>query len=48
MNPFIIFWTVLIAASIAWYAFLVLYVGLKAGREIRALMVELSKRNSRD
>ncbi|MGH8019403.1 MAG: hypothetical protein ACREIA_14160 [Opitutaceae bacterium] len=35
MNDlFVIFWGVLIAASIFWYGFLVFYVGSKAGREI--------------
>ncbi|MCC6414851.1 MAG: hypothetical protein IT582_02955 [Opitutaceae bacterium] len=39
MNTFfILFWVVLILASIAWYAFLVFYVGLKAGREIKTLI----------
>ena len=44
MSPFIIFWTILIAASIGWYAFLVFYVGIKAAREIRAMTTELGKR----
>jgi hypothetical protein len=35
MNSLLIaFWAVLIVASIAWYGFLVFYVGWKAGREI--------------
>lgn len=38
MNPVLLaFWTVLVAASVAWYAFLVFHVGWKAGREIREL-----------
>lgn len=45
MNTFFIFfWAVLIFASIFWYGFLVFYVGLKAGREIRELTQTLSKR----
>ena len=45
MNTFwIIFWAVLIFTSIFWYGFLVFYVGLKAGREIRELTDTLSKR----
>ena len=36
-SPAIIFWTVLIFASIAWYGYLVFYIGIKAGREIRTL-----------
>ncbi len=39
-TPFVIFWSVLIFASIGWYAFLVFYVGVKAGREIK----EMTKR----
>lgn len=38
MTGFILFWVVLILASIAWYGFLVFYVGIKAGRDIRELM----------
>lgn len=35
MNSLLIaIWAVLIVASIAWYGFLVFYVGWKAGREI--------------
>lgn len=45
MNSlFLVFWTVLIASSIAWYGFLVFYIGLKAGREILALMRTLADR----
>lgn len=43
-SPFVIFWTVLIAASILWYAYLVVYIGFKAGREIRELTKTLSNR----
>lgn len=38
MTFFILFWVVLVLASIAWYGFLVFYVGIKAGRDIRELM----------
>lgn len=38
MNSLLVaFWAVLIFSSIAWYGFLVFYVGWKAGREIRVL-----------
>ena len=30
-SPFVLFWAILTFASIAWYGFLVFYVGLKAG-----------------
>ena len=33
----VMFWTVLIFTSIAWYGFLVFYLGVKGGKEIRAL-----------
>jgi len=45
MSTFwIIFWSALIFASIAWYGFLVFYVGAKAGREIREMTKTLGKR----
>ena len=43
-SPAVIFWAVLIFASIFWYAFLVFYVGIKAGREIREMIRTLSDR----
>ena len=44
MDFFVIFWAVLIFASIAWYGFLVFYVGIKAAREIREMTTTLTKR----
>lgn len=44
---FVLFWAVLIFSSIAWYAFLVVYLGIKAGREIRQ-MTKLLAENNRD
>ncbi|WP_414661391.1 hypothetical protein [Horticoccus sp. 23ND18S-11] len=45
MNTVLIwFWSALIFASIAWYGFLVFYVGIKAGREVRELTRTLSKK----
>ncbi|MBS0630682.1 MAG: hypothetical protein JSS11_02115 [Verrucomicrobia bacterium] len=41
-DPFIIFWAVMLFASIVWYAFLVVYIGIKAGRELRTLIRDLS------
>ena len=32
------FWAFVVFGSIAWYAFLLVYIGLRAGREIRVLM----------
>jgi len=37
-DPFILFWSALILGSIAWYGFLVFYVGIKAGRDIRTMI----------
>lgn len=43
MNDlFILFWAVLLFASIFWYGFLVIYIGIKAGRELRTLIRELA------
>jgi len=41
------FWMGLIFASILWYAFLLFYVGIKGGREIIALVRNLSKESKR-
>ena len=40
-DPFVIFWAIMVFGSIAWYAFLVVYIGLKAGREILAMTAAL-------
>ena len=42
-NPFILFWTVMIFGSIFWYALLVYYVGVKAGREILIMIKALAE-----
>jgi len=39
---FVWFWTVMIFASIAWYAILLFYVGVKGGYEIVAMARALS------
>lgn len=36
-DPFLIIWAGLLFASIFWYGFLVIYLGIRAGREIRAM-----------
>lgn len=41
-DPFILFWTVLLFSSILWYGFLVIFIGIKAGRELRTLIRELA------
>ena len=45
MILLIVFWTVMIFLSIAWYAFLLFYVGYKGAREIRQMTEDLSARN---
>lgn len=45
MNEFWIpFWAAMIFASIAWYGFLVFYVGYKGGREIKEMTKTLGAR----
>lgn len=46
-DPFAIFWAVLIFASIFWYGFLVLYIGIKAGRDILAMTASLKTEQPR-
>ena len=36
-HLFLIFWTIMIFASLFWYGFLVFYIGIKGGREIKAM-----------
>ena len=45
---FILFWAALILGSIAWYAFLIFYVGLKAGRDILLMIAALKAGSARD
>ena len=46
MNTvFIVFWSVMIFASIAWYGFLLFYVGIKGGREIKAMTRAFDQRD---
>ena len=40
----VLLWTVMIFTSIAWYGFLIFYVGFKGGREIKAMTKELGSR----
>jgi hypothetical protein len=44
-TPFVVFWTIMIFASIAWYGFLVFYVGYKGGREIKAMTRAFDRRD---
>jgi len=45
ITPFVVFWTIMIFASIAWYGFLVFYVGYKGGREIKAMTRAFDRRD---
>ena len=46
MNAlFIVFWTAMIFASIAWYGFLLFYIGFKGGHELRAMTKEFRLRD---
>ena len=42
---FILFWTILIFLSIAWYGFLLFYIGVKGAHEIKALTKALAGRD---
>lgn len=49
-DPFVLFWAALLFGSIAWYGFLVFYIGIKAGREIRDMtrVLEAARRLHRN
>ena len=47
-DGFLIFWTVMIFASIGWYGFLLFYVGFKGGRELREMTQMLSRRGEKE
>ena len=48
MDLFVVFLTVMIFGSIAWYGFLLFYVGIRGGREIIALTGTLEERARED
>jgi len=49
MNDlFLLFWSVMIFASIAWYGFLLFYVGFKGGREIIAMNKAFDQRDAQE
>ena len=47
-DPFILFWAAMILGSIVWYGFLVFYVGIKAGRDIRTMIQSLREAQDRE
>ena len=48
IDLFVVFWTMMIFFSIAWYGFLLFYVGFKGGKEIRTLTKTLEQRDDRN
>ncbi|MBI3417741.1 MAG: hypothetical protein HY043_20815 [Verrucomicrobia bacterium] len=42
---FVAVWMILLVTSIAWYGFLVFYIGFKGGKEILEMMRSLDRRN---
>ena len=46
IDLFLVFWTLMIFLSIAWYGFLLFYVGFKGGKEIRILTRTLGDRKT--
>ncbi len=44
-TVFVVFWTVMVFASIAWYGFLIFYIGWKGGREIKAMTQAFDRRD---
>lgn len=47
-DPYVIVWAVLLFTSIAWYGFLVFYIGAKAGTELKALIKDLRESQERE
>lgn len=45
VNLFVAVWMILLVASIAWYGFLVFYIGFKGGKEILEMMRSFDARN---
>ena len=47
MQIFVVLWTMVIFLSIGWYGFLLIYVGLKGGKEIGEMTRTLRQRSGR-
>jgi len=45
LITFVLFWTLMIFLSIAWYGFLLFYIGYKGGREIKVITKTFAKRD---
>ncbi len=46
-DLFLLFWAVMIFGSVAWYGFLVFYIGIKGGREILIMTRTLRQRDGK-
>jgi hypothetical protein len=47
MNAFfVVFWSAMIFASIAWYALLLFYIGYKGARELKEMIRRLGARDA--
>jgi hypothetical protein len=44
-NFWLWFWTIMIFSSIAWYGFLVFFIGFKGGKEIKTMVKDLEQRD---
>lgn len=47
-DPYVIVWAILLFSSIAWYGFLVFYIGIKAGSEMKTLIRDLAPKPPAD
>ncbi len=45
IELFVMFWTVMILTSIAWYGFLLFYIGYKGGRELKIMTKTFAERD---
>lgn len=45
-DPYVIAWAVLLFASIAWYGFLVFFIGFRAGKELKTLIKDLTTKHN--
>ena len=45
-DPYVIAWAVLLYTSIAWYGFLVFFIGIRAGKELKTLIKDLTTKHA--
>ena len=45
-DLFMIFWMLMVFTSIAWYGFLLFYIGARGGKELREMTRFLGKRGA--